>query len=124
LGLRSSRDTERKNDESYDQPAEEHRLPMLSSRHVSDPHLAKLQQAIELHRAGRFDDAERIFEAFAFGVPVVTLPSRFLWGRITLELYKMMGLDDCVARDADDYVNIASELGGDPEKRAAMRSEI
>jgi predicted O-linked N-acetylglucosamine transferase (SPINDLY family) len=71
-----------------------------------------------------FGGGNTSYEAFAFGVPVVTLPSQFLRGRITLALYKMMGLDDCIARDAGDYVRIASELGCDSEKRAEMRSKI
>lgn len=49
-------------------------------------------------------------EAFAMGTPVATLPGRFMRGRHTLAMLKMMELDNLVARDADDYTQRACRL--------------
>jgi predicted O-linked N-acetylglucosamine transferase (SPINDLY family) len=35
-----------------------------------------------------------------------------------------MGLTDCVARDAEDYVRIAVRLANDPAYRASIRAAI
>ena len=52
-------------------------------------------------------------EAFSFGVPVVTLPTEFLRGRITPALCRRLGLEQCIAKCLDDYVRIAVNLGTD-----------
>jgi protein O-GlcNAc transferase len=64
------------------------------------------------------------YEALALGLPIVTLPSEFLRGRITYALYKKMGVMDCVAENRDDYVRLALELGSDPSRREALRAKI
>src|SRR5262249_21009143 len=64
------------------------------------------------------------YQALAFGVPIVTLPSAYLRGRITLALYRQMGMLDCVAADAGDYVEKAVRLGTDPEYRAHVSAKI
>src|SRR5262249_42267841 len=48
-------------------------------------------------------------DALAFGAPTVTLPGRFLRGRITAACYRQMGLDGPVARDPGEYVAMAVE---------------
>ncbi len=63
-------------------------------------------------------------EAFAVGCPVVTLPGRFLRGRVTYACYRRMGLLDCVAADRDDYVRIAVRLANDREWRADISARI
>ncbi|HYV38114.1 MAG TPA: tetratricopeptide repeat protein [Gemmataceae bacterium] len=64
------------------------------------------------------------YEALAFGSPIVTLPSKFLRGRITYALYKQMGVMDCVAQNTQEYVEIALRLGNDHEYRDMMRRKI
>lgn len=49
-------------------------------------------------------------EALAMGTPNVTLPGRFMRGRHTFAMNKMMELESLIAADADDYVNIATRL--------------
>jgi len=63
-------------------------------------------------------------QALAVGAPIVTLPGEFMRGRITYGCYKQMGLLECVARDAADYVQIAVRLGTDPAFRARCRAAI
>jgi predicted O-linked N-acetylglucosamine transferase (SPINDLY family) len=63
-------------------------------------------------------------ESFAFGIPIVTLPGKFLRGRLTLALYQQMGVMDCVAENAESYVNIALRLANDRRWRDAISSKI
>ena len=56
-------------------------------------------------------------EALALGLPVVTLPGRFLRGRLTYALYRQMGFDACIAQDIDDYVARAIRLAQDADAR-------
>jgi hypothetical protein len=39
-------------------------------------------------------------------------------------MLKLMGLDELIAQDPDDYVRIAVRLGREPEYRAAVRARI
>ncbi|MGJ3259735.1 MAG: tetratricopeptide repeat protein [Rhodospirillales bacterium] len=49
-------------------------------------------------------------EAFAMETPVVTLPGRFMRGRHTHAMLKLLELDALAATGADDYVRIATRL--------------
>jgi predicted O-linked N-acetylglucosamine transferase (SPINDLY family) len=64
------------------------------------------------------------YDAFSFHQPVVTLPTAFRRGRYTLACYRRMGLDDCLAQDAQDYVRIAVRLGSDRDYRQTIRDKI
>ena len=63
-------------------------------------------------------------DALALGVPVVTLPGSQLPGRFTLGLYREIDLDCCIARSADEYVEIALRLGRDAEYRKSVSEQI
>jgi predicted O-linked N-acetylglucosamine transferase (SPINDLY family) len=71
-----------------------------------------------------FGGGNTTYEALAFGVPVVTMPSTFLRGRITKALYDQMGMTDCVADSPDRYIEIAATLGTDAGARQAMQERI
>jgi protein O-GlcNAc transferase len=71
-----------------------------------------------------FNGMNTSLEAFAAGVPIVTLPGEFQRGRHTQGMYRRMGFVECVARDAGDYVRIASRLGCDPAYNRYVRREI
>jgi len=45
-------------------------------------------------------------------------------GRLTYGFYRQMGVSDCVARDLDDYVNIAWKLANDKKWRSQVSSKI
>ncbi|MBF0391794.1 MAG: hypothetical protein HQL38_03850 [Alphaproteobacteria bacterium] len=64
------------------------------------------------------------FEALSRGVPVVTLPDRFMRGRHALAMLRILGAEDCVARDATHYVEIAVRLGADQAFRDRQRAVI
>ncbi|MBF0267610.1 MAG: tetratricopeptide repeat protein [Alphaproteobacteria bacterium] len=71
-----------------------------------------------------FSGGNSSLEAFAYGSPIVTLPSAFMRGRVTAQFYKMMGIDDLIAADADHYVELALKLAKDRDWRAQMRERI
>src|SRR5262249_21987089 len=71
-----------------------------------------------------FGGGNTSYEAFAVGTPVVTLPGPFLRSRITYACYQQMGVTDCVAHDAEDYVRIALRVAKEPEWRADVRGRI
>ena len=71
-----------------------------------------------------FGGGNTSFQALGLGLPVVTLPAKYMRGRVTAGCYRKMDLEICVARDAEDYANLAVRLGTDPAFNAFVRSEI
>jgi predicted O-linked N-acetylglucosamine transferase (SPINDLY family) len=71
-----------------------------------------------------FGGGNTSYEGLAFGVPIVTLPSGLLRGRITYALYQQMGVLDCVALSLEEYVDLAVRLGTDPAYRDEVRAKI
>ena len=64
------------------------------------------------------------YEAFAIGVPVVTLPTAFSRGRYACAAYRQMGLDEGIATDAEDYIERALRFACEPEYRAAFSARL
>jgi predicted O-linked N-acetylglucosamine transferase (SPINDLY family) len=71
-----------------------------------------------------FNGMNTSLEAFAIGTPVVTLPTDLQRGRHTAGMYRKMGLTQCVAKDAEDYVRIALSIATDRERRRQISNEI
>ena len=63
-------------------------------------------------------------EAFAAGTPVVTLQGEFMRSRHTAAFYRKMQIDDCIAANPQEYIDIAVRLGTDPEYRAEVSNRI
>ena len=63
-------------------------------------------------------------EALELGVPVVTLPGRYLGGRWSLAYYSMMGVMDLVASNRSEYVALALRMASDRVERARVRGRI
>ncbi len=63
-------------------------------------------------------------EAFSVGLPIVTLPSPYLKGRLTYAWYRRMRLLDCVAHSVKEYISIALRLGMDETYRQFIREHI
>jgi predicted O-linked N-acetylglucosamine transferase (SPINDLY family) len=64
------------------------------------------------------------YEAFACGMPIVTLPSAYLRGRITHGLYRRMNVLDCVAASPEEYVQKAVRLATDRAYRQDIQEHI
>jgi protein O-GlcNAc transferase len=71
-----------------------------------------------------FNGQNTSLEAFAMGVPVVTLAGGLQRARHTAGMYRAMGWTELVAVDADDYVARALALANDPEFAARCRARI
>jgi predicted O-linked N-acetylglucosamine transferase (SPINDLY family) len=63
-------------------------------------------------------------EALWMGVPVVTLPGETFASRHSLGHLSTVGLTETIARDADDYVEIACRLAADLPRLAALRVRL
>jgi CRISPR-associated protein Csy1 len=63
-------------------------------------------------------------DALACGLPIVTLPGRFMRGRQSAGMLELLGVPELVAPDRAGYVAIASRLVRDPEWRNALRARI
>jgi uncharacterized protein (TIGR03032 family) len=71
-----------------------------------------------------FGGGNTSYEAFAMGTPIVTLPSPYLRGRITLALYRKMRFMDCVVDSNEQYVDLAVRLGTDRDYRRVVSESI
>jgi protein O-GlcNAc transferase len=71
-----------------------------------------------------FGAGDSSLEGFALNLPTVTLPTPYMKGRLTYAMYRLMKIDDCTARDLEDYVRIAVKLGTDREFNSAIRRRI
>jgi len=71
-----------------------------------------------------FNGQNSSLEGLAVGTPVVTLPTRLQRGRHTRAMYLKMGITDCIATSAEDYIDIAVRLGTHPERRRELRERI
>lgn len=61
-----------------------------------------------------------VFESLPFNKPIVTLPGTFMRGRHAYAVLKMMGVDETVAGNVEEYVSIAIRLA----KEAQWRNDI
>ena len=57
-------------------------------------------------------------------LPIVTVPTRFMRGRHSCAILKMLGVTDTIARDEQEYVDIAARLGGDRGWRRDVMQRI
>jgi predicted O-linked N-acetylglucosamine transferase (SPINDLY family) len=71
-----------------------------------------------------FGGGNTTYEALAFGVPVITIPSNFLRGRISKALYDQMGMTDFVAESTQHYIDLAAHLGLNRDARREAKQKI
>ena len=61
----------------------------------------------------RWSGGNTTLDAIACGLPIVTLPGRFMRGRQSFGMLKLMGLDELVAADLSDYVRKVAAIASD-----------
>lgn len=71
-----------------------------------------------------FNGMNTSLEAFAVGTPVVTMPTSLQRGRHTFGMYKHMGINNCIARTPEEYVNVSLKLGNDSDFRNTVKAKI
>ena len=71
-----------------------------------------------------FNGMNSSLESFAVGTPVVTLPTALQRGRHTQAMYRKMGIYDCIAGGAQEYIDIAVRLGTDRTHARTLRHRI
>ncbi len=62
--------------------------------------------------------------ALWMGVPVVTCPQDTMSSRQSLSVLSQIGFTETIARDVDDYVELAVALAGDLDRLSRMRAEL
>ncbi|NNK83945.1 MAG: hypothetical protein HKO91_00115 [Desulfobacterales bacterium] len=95
-------------------------MPRMSKR----KYFSFLQVADILLDTPHFTGGYTSLLAFAFGIPIVTWPGRYMCGRLTLGFYRQIGVMDCVAHDAQSYVAIATRLASDKAVKNKIKTRI
>ena len=72
----------------------------------------------------RWSGGNTSLDAIACGLPVVTLPGPFMRARQSAAMLTLAGVPELVARDADDYVAIASRLVRERASRDALSQRL
>jgi protein O-GlcNAc transferase len=85
-----------------------------------DEYLDFLRLADVLLDTVHFCAGTTTYHALGLGVPLVTLPGAFSRGRGTAAVYRRIGIDDCIALSADDYVRRAIKIANDRSLRDAI----
>jgi len=63
-------------------------------------------------------------EALALGMPVVTLPGFHLPGRFTMGLYRELGIESCIARTPEEFIELSVRMATEPDHRRAVSAQI
>lgn len=64
------------------------------------------------------------FDAAMLGVPIVTLPFNIPFGKWTASIYNYIGVSGLIAKDQEDYIQIAMKLAKDGEWREQKGKEL
>ena len=71
-----------------------------------------------------FSGSATTCEALWMGVPVVTCPGETFASRHSLSHLSNVGLTETIARDLDEYVELAVSLAGDLPRLAVLRAGL
>ncbi|MFO0940863.1 MAG: TIGR03032 family protein [Pirellulales bacterium] len=71
-----------------------------------------------------FGGGHSSYEALAMSAPVVTLPGDLLRNRITLALYRLMGMDQLIVASPSQYVSLAVSIANDETFRRSLSESI
>jgi predicted O-linked N-acetylglucosamine transferase (SPINDLY family) len=95
------------------------------------PRLDPKTDFLALHMAGDvgldtldWSGGNTTIESLTAGLPVVTLPGRFMRGRHACGMLRMLELEETIASNKDDYVEIAVRLALDEAHRSAVADKV
>ena len=102
---------------------EDERLELLPSSSYAE-YLAAYHQVDVALDPFPFSGSVTTCEALWMGVPVVTCPGETFASRHTLSHLWNVGLRETIARDRNEYVELAVSLGGDLPRLGALRGSL
>lgn len=104
-------------------PEQKERIHFLDNLPFVD-YIAMMKLAHVVLDTPHFSGGNSTVEGLAVGAASVTLPSAFSKARFGYAWYRKLGINDCIARDADDYVDIAVSLGTNRDLREHLQRRI
>lgn len=102
----------------------EDRVTLLDAERAVRHHLERYAEMDIALDSFPYHGTTTTFEALWMGVPVVVLEGRAHVSRVGVSILRHLGLDELVARDADDYIAKAAALAADPERLARLRAGL
>jgi protein O-GlcNAc transferase len=63
-------------------------------------------------------------EAIACDLPIVTMPGKFMRGRHSLAILNMMGVEETIAANVEEYISLAVKLALDVPRRQEVAAKI
>jgi predicted O-linked N-acetylglucosamine transferase (SPINDLY family) len=108
---------------------EQHGLPIRERTRVlpqlpHDDYLAVNLACDAMLDTLRWSGGQTSVDALDCGLPVVTLPGSMMRGRQSAGMLSLLGLQELIAADADDYARIATRLCQDVAWRAGLAETI
>ncbi len=64
------------------------------------------------------------YEAFYLGMPIATMPTAFMRGRMTAGLYEKMGITNCIATSPGEYAQLANRIATDKAFQQELKAAI
>jgi protein O-GlcNAc transferase len=71
-----------------------------------------------------FNGGNTTLEALAVGTPVVTMATDFMRGRVCAAIYRKMGVGSLIAKNPEEYVDLAVRLAKDDRFRDQIKDKI
>ena len=63
-------------------------------------------------------------EALSSNIPIITLPSNFLRGRVSSGILNHLGIKETIATSVENYIELAITLGNQPTRRQQLRAQM
>ena len=95
-------------------------LPKLTRR----DYLALLKASDAVLDPFHWSGGNTTLEALACGVPVPTLASEYLRGRLTLGFYRRMGIAELVVQSCDEFVDLNVRIANDRPFRQVLQAAV
>ncbi len=96
----------------------------FAERQFGEDYISLLATADVMLDTIHFCGFNTTLEGFSVGLPVVTLPGKFMRSRHTAAFYKKIGYTRCVAKDFEQYIEIAVRLAIDSKYKQETVSNI
>lgn len=100
------------------------RVDLVGWLPASTDHLALYSQIDIALDTFPYNGTTTTCEALWMGVPVIALAGNRHAGLVGASLLTQIGLSDLLAQAPDDYVNLAVQLAGNPDKLAVLRASL